>query len=301
MTFMRTTKSPSEVLVWALLVGEGTLRTYWHKHAPKKFTVPQLFACLVLKEFLRADYRKVWTLLRECPELGAAIGLERVPHFTTLQQAAARLLEGRRVQRLLDRTIALGKQIGVLPSRSELAAIDGTGLESTTASRYFVRRCQQTDKKRVCTTYRYFPKIGVVADCKSHLVLAVVHDRGPCPDVRHYRRALDQARQRLAITTLLADAGYDSEASHVYAREQCGIRSLIPAKIGRATDKRPKGRYRRWMKSQIHHTRYNQRVQVETTISMFKRLLGSALRSRKTSMQRREASLKAITLNIMIL
>lgn len=298
---MRTTKSPTDVLVWAHLVGEGVLRSYWHKHAPKKFTVPQLFACLALKEFMKADYRKVWMLLRECPELGASIGLNQIPHFTTLQQASARLLEGRRVQRLLDQTITLGKQIGLLPSKSDLAAVDGTGLESTTASRYFVKRCQKTDKKRVCTTYKHFPKIGVVTDCKSHLVLAVVHDRGPSPDVRHYRRALDQARNRLAITTLLADAGYDSEASHEYAREQCGVRSLIPAKIGRVTSKPPKGRYRRLMKSRIHNTRYNQRVQVETTISMYKRLLGSALRARKTSQQRREASLKAITLNIMIL
>lgn len=301
MNFMRTTKSPSDVLVWALMVGEGSLRTYWHQHAPKKFTVPQLFACLVLKEFLKADYRKVWTLLKECPGLGDAIGLQRVPHFTTLQQAAARLLEGRRVQRLLDQTIMLGKQIGLLPSRSKLAAVDGTGLESTTASRYFVRRCEKTDKKRVCTTYRDFPKIGVVTDCKSHLVLAVVHDRGPSPDVRHYRRALDQAHRRLTLTTLLADAGYDSEASHEYAREVCGVRSLIPAKIGRTTDKPPRGHYRRIMKSRIHITRYNQRVQVETTISMLKRLLGSALRARKTSQQTREASLKVITLNIMIL
>lgn len=283
------------------MIGVGSSRRYWHKHAPKKFTVSQLFACLVLKEFLRADYRKLWWLLRECPELGEAIGLKQVPHFITLQQAAARLLEGRRVQRLLDETTVVGRQLRLLPSRSELAAVDGTGLESTTASRYFVRRCEKTDKKRVCTTYRHFPKIGVVADCRSHLVLALVHDRGPSPDVRHFRRALDKAHKRLSLTTLLADAGYDSEASHEYARERCGVRSLIPAKIGRATTKAPRGRYWRLMKSRLHNTRYNQRAQVETTISMLKRLLGSALRARKDSQQRREAALKAITLNIMIL
>ena len=55
---MRTTKSPSAVLIWGLIVGEGTLRSYWHKYAPKKFTVPQLFACLVLKEFLKAGSEK---------------------------------------------------------------------------------------------------------------------------------------------------------------------------------------------------------------------------------------------------
>lgn len=298
---MRTTKSPTNVLLWALMVGEGSLRRYWHRCAPKKFTVPQLFACLVLKEFLKADYRKLWMLLRECPELPAAIGLKSIPHFTTLQQASKRLLEGRRVQRLLDETITLGKSLGLLPSRSELAAIDGTGLESTTASRYFVRRCQKQGKHRTYTTYRDFPKIGVVADCKSHLILAIVHDRGPSPDIKHYRRALDQAQRRLAIKTLLADAGYDSEASHEYARGRHGVRSLIPARIGRVTDKRLSGRWRQVMRERIHNTRYNQRAQVETTISMLKRLLGSALRARQHAQQRREASLKAITLNIMIL
>lgn len=79
------------------------------------------------------------------------------------------------------------------------------------------------------------------------------------------------------------------------------MRSLIPAKIGRASSKPPRGRYRGLMKSRIQNTRYHQRVQVETTISMLKRLLGSTLRARKDSQQRREAALKAITLNIMIL
>jgi len=55
------------------------------------------------------------------------------------------------------------------------------------------------------------------------------------------------------------------------------------------------------MKSRIQNTRNNQRVQVETTISMLKRLPRSALGARKNSQQRCEAALKTITLNIMIL
>jgi hypothetical protein len=46
------------------------------------------------------------------------------------------------------------------------------------------------------------------------------------------------------ITTALADAGYDSEANHRYAREQRGVRSIIPAEIGRPSSKPPTGRYR---------------------------------------------------------
>jgi hypothetical protein len=117
-------------------LGRRAFRSHWHKYAPKKFTVPQLFACLVLKEFLRLDYRKFSALLEEAPGLVQAIGLTSVPHFTTLQKAAVRLLEVRRAQRLLDRTVSMAQEAGLLGQRSKLAALDSTGLESTTASRY---------------------------------------------------------------------------------------------------------------------------------------------------------------------
>lgn len=47
--------------------------------------------------------------------------------------------------------------------------------------------------------------------------------------------------------------------------------------------------------------RYGQRWQAQTTISMIKRLLGSALAARRYWTQCREITLRAITLNVMIL
>ena len=44
---------------WVLAVATETLRPYAGKYSPKKFTQPQLFACLVLKTFLKTDYRGV--------------------------------------------------------------------------------------------------------------------------------------------------------------------------------------------------------------------------------------------------
>lgn len=49
LTDTSTTKSPLRLLVAAYGVGPRELRSYWHIYAPKKFTLPQLFACLVLK------------------------------------------------------------------------------------------------------------------------------------------------------------------------------------------------------------------------------------------------------------
>ncbi|WP_197531361.1 transposase [Posidoniimonas corsicana] len=300
---MRTTKSPIALLLAAHELGRRTVRRYWHHRAPKKFTLPQLFACLVLKEFLRLDYRKLSAVLEESPSWTAAIGLASVPHFTTFQKAAARLLENRRVQRMLDQTTRMGQELTLLPGRSPLAALDATGLESSTASRHYTQarsRAQKRGKQHTYLTYREFPKIGVLSDCTSHLVLAVVHDKGPSCDVRHFREAFDQARRRIPIQTLLADGGYDSEANHRHCREACGVRSLIPARLGRS-GKPPRTYWRRVMASRLHTTRYGQRAQAETTISMLKRLLGPQLRARKKPMQRREAALKTLTLNLMIL
>src|SRR5436305_1903772 len=88
----KTTKSPQKVLLAAHAVGVQSLAAYSHLFSPKKFTQPQLFAILSLKEFLRCDYRKVAQVLEDCPSLGEAIGLERVPHYTTIQKASKRLL-----------------------------------------------------------------------------------------------------------------------------------------------------------------------------------------------------------------
>lgn len=298
---MVTTKSPRRVLQYAYLVGLITLRLYSSRYSRKTFNQPQLFACLVLKEFLQLDYRKASALLRDTPDLAAVIELKTVPHFTTLQKAAARLLAFRPARRLLDRTIHIAKWQRNLSGTVPLAALDGTGLESRHASSYYVHRRAKGGKSWQTTTYQRFPKASILCDCKSHLILAVVPGRGPGPDIKHFRTALDQALSRVRIATLTADAGYDAEHTHQFAREKRGVRSLIPATIGRQTTKPASGYWRRQMQTRLHLTRYPQRWQVETVNSMLKRLLGSALRARTYWSQCREILLRTITLNVMIL
>ena len=76
----------------ALAAGKEAFSDYSHVYSPRKFTQPQLFACLVLKEFEKKDYRGVCQLLADCSDLRQAIGLKTVPHYTTLQKAGRRLL-----------------------------------------------------------------------------------------------------------------------------------------------------------------------------------------------------------------
>ncbi|MFN9342228.1 MAG: hypothetical protein ACK6DB_06480, partial [Planctomycetota bacterium] len=58
-----TSKSPKDILLAALSVGQAKLADYSHRNSPKKFTQPQLFACLVLKTSLGLDYRGLEGLL----------------------------------------------------------------------------------------------------------------------------------------------------------------------------------------------------------------------------------------------
>jgi hypothetical protein len=48
--------------------------------SPQKVHAPQLFACLVLKSFLKVNYRAVVGLLVDCPGLRETIQLAHVPH-----------------------------------------------------------------------------------------------------------------------------------------------------------------------------------------------------------------------------
>ncbi len=76
----------------ALQVAKDRLPTYAHVYSPRKFTQPQLFACLVLKRHFKLDYRGIVALLADMPTLCEDIRLKSVPHYTTLQKAAHRLL-----------------------------------------------------------------------------------------------------------------------------------------------------------------------------------------------------------------
>ena len=135
-----TTKSPRKVLVVAYTMAQRALRPYAHRFSPQKFTQPQLFACLVLKEFFKADYRGITGILNDSSDLCRCIHLQVVPHFTTLQKAAKRLLSAPPVRRLLDATVIPVTFRGPRRRRVPLAAIDGTGFETRHISAYFVQR-----------------------------------------------------------------------------------------------------------------------------------------------------------------
>ena len=88
------TKSAVRLARQALAVGQQALPMYGSRYSKHDFTQPQLFALLVLRQFLKTDYRGLVTLLAEWGELRRALGLKKVPHYSTLCYAERRLLAG---------------------------------------------------------------------------------------------------------------------------------------------------------------------------------------------------------------
>jgi Transposase DDE domain len=132
-----------------------------------------------------------------------------------------------------------------------------------------------------------------------HFILVADFGRGPKPDVAAFWPRLFAALARLRSERIAADAGFDSEANHAFARDECHVRSIIPAKHGRPTTKPAKGRYRRLMQSRFDVAAYRDRVQVETVMSMLKRRLEGFVRGRNCQSQRRDLRLKVLTQNVM--
>ena len=105
-----TSKSPVKVLKEAYEVGKATFTDYSHEYSPRKFTQPQLFACLILKAFFCMDYRGICEALNDCGDFRRAIELTSVPHFTNLPKHSKALLRLPNARRLLESTLARAKK-----------------------------------------------------------------------------------------------------------------------------------------------------------------------------------------------
>lgn len=297
------------------------------KFARQDFTLPQLFACLVLREFFGLSYRDTEQLLRDSPHWLADVGLSVAPDHNTLWRAFDRIVTAVRVGRMLDRLADAFARARVLRLSDKPLALDSTCFEQRHRSAHYDRRCRQMAGKAqrgggksrekpgkwgasVNTARRRrvsaLPKLSVAVASGCHVILAAKVRTGNGSDAPDFDDLLFRAWRRApGVRVVVADAGYDSEANHRIARHDMSVRSVIPPGTGRPTDKPPTGRWRRHMARRFARkagqAHYAQRSQVETVNSMVKRNQGSALRSRTPARRKKEMLLRVLTHNLMLL
>lgn len=92
-TRLPMTKSPVALARAVMDVAAKALPAYSHRNSPKLFTQAQLFAILVLRQFLGTDYRGIVQILTDFSDLRRVLKLKRIPHYSTLCYASDRLLK----------------------------------------------------------------------------------------------------------------------------------------------------------------------------------------------------------------
>jgi hypothetical protein len=270
-------------------VAEATLPAYRSKFSKHVFTQPQLLTVLCLMRYEDWTFREAEVRLAEHRELRRAVGLKRVPDYTTLARFLCRL-DAAMIQRVLAGVVRRLPVRG--PKRQQnVVAVDGTGLTPGAISTYFVKRVKEHDY-----IWRGWVKWLVVVDVSRRLVVAQQARAGPVNDSAQLRSVVTAARAVMAIDAVVADAEFDSERNHQFIRQVLGAKSAIPAKRGKCTW-RARG-IRAQMRRRFPTQLYRQRALVETVFSVVKRKLSARAPGRSLFTQCLQALLLGLAFGI---
>lgn len=277
-------KRESQFVTFARLAHElakGEFTPYSHPKSPRKFTQPQLVACVLLMHRMRLSYRDMEEWLLASDAVIQALEMQEVPDFSTLARAAARLLTMSQIERLNARLLS------ELAIEEEAVAVDATGFQLTQASGYYVNRRGW----KISLYWKGFYGVGL----SSLFILGRSQSYGPGHDGSQLETLRRRVRpwMRPRHWLLLADGGFDVRSVRPH--------DLIPPR--RTGPKRSiRDPVRRARADLVDAARlvglYGQRWKVETVISVIKRKFGNAIRARKFNLQRREPALKMLVYNI---
>ena len=270
------------VVATALESAQTCMAPYGSRFSRHDFTQRQHLVILVLKTLQKTTYRGICDFLHASSDVRDAMGLKKVPHYTTIQKFADRA----EIMPVIDAMLAdLTRRMS---KETPDMAIDSTGIESTCASRYYV-------SKRSPRESRYI-KVSVAVLCGLCVPCAVVVDWGPGSDITQAPELIDKAMAVLTPRHVYMDKGYDCEGLHEQLRDRYGVESVIPP-VGRGPNNVVKTKYRSLMRKGLPG-RYGLRWHSETVMSSLKRMTGPSTSSRGTHRPLIEAALKVLAYTV---
>src|SRR5213596_1395765 len=278
----------------ALEVSREVVPAYSHRFSPQRFTQPQLLAILCLMRYEDWTFRAAEVRLAEHGELRRALELQAVPDYSTLFRFMLRVQEKMIAQVLAEVVRRFQSRRSASGQAKSTVAVDATGLAPGAISTFFIRRREQHGGAPM--PWRYCLKWLLAIDTRRRLILAQKAHQGPVNDCATLRPLLDEVVTTLPITTVLADAEFDSERNHRHIREQCRAKSIIPAKRTRPEWKLHGVRAQ--MRAAFPAKAYRQRVHAETVFSAIKRKLSAKAPGRSLATQRKQALLLGLAYNI---
>lgn len=265
------------------LISAMQMPLFASKHSKKTFTNHQLFKLLLVKTYERKDYRR----FEECLKMSVVpeyLGLDRIPHFTTLQKFAQR-------QNIQDLEKLLLKFVELSPKKMRNAGFDGTGLRISHASEHYEKRIGRPVKKKD------FLKTSFFFDLTNLLILAVKMRKKKRNDVIDVKPLWNKIKH-LDFKKIFGDKAYDANWVHKLIFES-GRKSMIHMKYEELPIHRTGGIYRKKAKRLAKNKKKGKRSLVETIISILKRVFGDILTARDLHTQKVELLFRIITCNLL--
>ena len=266
------------------IIRRARLPMYSSKYSKQTYDQHQLMVMVLFKEYIVTDYRKFTQLLELMYPVIDKLGLEKVPHFTTLNKFLSRI-PSIKFEWILTQTVKLFYNRGDSPG---IVAVDASGMTSCYASHYYSWR---TDSYR-----KNFLKTSIAVDTDKQIILADKITKKPSHDSKHAKTLLKQCNRVKKPYYYVMDKAYDSERIHELIRDELGSYAVIP--LRNRSRKKINGKYRKQMYIDFSKTIYFKRNLVETTFSVIKRLFGEDVKSRKYKNQIKEIKTKLILNNI---
>ena len=260
------------------------LGLYSHKFSKKKFSQFQHLFLLVYKQFRKFTYEELLTDIAGNRDLRAYLGLNKLPHYTTLIKFAGRL-----PCKVLDKLVLAFKHL--LPDPKKVA-IDATGISLDNASLHYCKRVGKSFKKRP------FMKTTFVVDIENYFILLVKMRKKTRHDVIDAKPMIKKLALHYEPDVFYGDRGYDANSIFKLCFEKLKAYPLILQRNLNVPKHRRTGRYRKQTFDVFDYGEYLQRNKIETLNSMIKRRFGSNVKSRTDKLQRVEILTRVIAYNI---
>ena len=266
------------------LFKSAELQLYSHKFSKKKFSQFQHLFLLVYKQFRKFTYEELLTDIAGNSGLRAYLGLNKLPHYTTLIKFAGRL-----PCKVLDKLVLAFKHLFPKPKK---VAIDATGISLDNASPHYCKRIGKNFKKRP------FMKTTFLVDIEDYFILLVKMRKKARHDVIDAKPMIKKLALHYEPDVFYGDRGYDANSIFKLCFEKLKAYPLILQRNPDVPKHRRKGEYRKQTFNIFDYGEYLQRNKIETLNSMIKRRFGSNVKSRTDKLQRVEILARVIAYNI---
>jgi hypothetical protein len=263
------------------IIRRARVPPYLHRKSNHVYKVWQHLVLLALRQYERKSYRRFADFLEESYGILECLGLSRIPHYTTLQKAAARLHNA--ILQKMPESFVLYCQIRTLH-----VAVDATGFGYGQTSYYYTKRYKLRRK---------FLKLSVCADTRKQIVCSARIRHMWRNDTVDFVPLLQHTCSIVPVGTVAADRGFDSEQNHLAAQEIGVARCIIRPRYENLQVWKTKGVHRKMMKRRFDWRAYHQRSKIETIFSVVKRMFGDCIMSRCIVTQNREMMYRIIAYN----